>query len=508
MQEYSNKELHFFYDHNIYEISHINPLLELFRYYIITNIRNTCKKELQKLKINIKFDDIFSRWILLQHSNKIYRVDPLIPEKPYYFSQFKKDIINLSNINRNDKKIEIIIDSLTKQCQYSIQQIRLFVQSLFYRTNYTNINAFICDKVVKKNVVYYVLKVNMEYDIFVKIFNENIPTITFEINEYNFTKIYQIYKKQNNIVSDKVKNQYFHNLLYCLFLRYYSLKSLNQQAAVLPSFYQHLQKRYNVGFELFASSINCYYPNYCSIFDDIERYIGSKGSFNNIIPKKGFYVVNPPFDEEIMKVMSKKLCLFLDSTKEQLSFLVILPYWNTSKNAIEKYGTFEAYDILENSKYLKYKKIFDKSKTKFINYLKLSLMNLSGIYVLLLSNKQHKREEIDSIIDKYWINSDMLFSNDYKIQHTYYKKKSLLKMIHTINIKLNNMQFVLYYYPKLYDLWRFKYMLKKTYKKTLYIIVLSNKNHILNYTNFLGKKNKVYVKKINNQTIIYGIIKK
>jgi phosphorylated CTD-interacting factor 1 len=119
-------------------------------------------------------------------------------------------------------------------------------------------------------------------------------------------------KYDNNINNGKIFtkinrkiNDSFIKLVMCIILRYNSLESYNQQLAILPDLNKYLHNKYNINFELFASSINCFYGNYCSLFFDLEKYFGSNGNFNLLNIKKGFYVANPPFDEEIIKIIKR-----------------------------------------------------------------------------------------------------------------------------------------------------------------------------------------------------------
>ena len=52
--------------------------------------------------------------------------------------------------------------------------------------------------------------------------------------------------------------------------------------------------------ECFASPLNCYYPSFCSLFPDTDRFFGSYGSFFSFRPKHGSFEANPPFVPEVM----------------------------------------------------------------------------------------------------------------------------------------------------------------------------------------------------------------
>ena len=71
------------------------------------------------------------------------------------------------------------------------------------------------------------------------------------------------------------ENINFKKNIMCLILRYNTLESYNQQLAVNPEFYEFLKRKHKTNFELFASSLNCNYDNYCSLFYDLEKEFNS-----------------------------------------------------------------------------------------------------------------------------------------------------------------------------------------------------------------------------------------
>ena len=175
------------------------------------------------------------------------------------------------------------------------------------------------------------------------------------------------------------------NLVFILFLRYKSLNSNNQQLAVYESFYRDLQEHLRLNFELFGSAINTIFPNYCSLFYDIEKYFGSKGSFFDYPLKEGFYVANPPYDENIMFKMTNHILDTLSiATSAALSILLVIPCWDRNES---KYGKFHSIEKLQKSPHTVFiKKIFKKN-TKFFNYDTNQLVSPVDVYFILVSNK-------------------------------------------------------------------------------------------------------------------------
>ena len=52
---------------------------------------------------------------------------------------------------------------------------------------------------------------------------------------------------------------------------------------------------------------------YCSHFG-FRKHFGSYGNFNLLEMKKGFYIANPPYEENLLKIMVDK---FLSVVKEE-----------------------------------------------------------------------------------------------------------------------------------------------------------------------------------------------
>ena len=71
--------------------------------------------------------------------------------------------------------------------------------------------------------------------------------------------------------------------------RYESLSgaAAGYQMALTEDIFDELYKLYGVEHECFASPLNAYFPNYCSLFYDTDKYFGSHGSFFNFFPKQG-----------------------------------------------------------------------------------------------------------------------------------------------------------------------------------------------------------------------------
>lgn len=146
--------------------------------------------------------------------------------------------------------------------------------------------------------------------------NHNLP-MSFTINRDVYDRVQKRY----------IDNEYgFHNLLLCCLIRYDVLGSGANQYMVDLRYKDELAK-FGVQYECFASVFNCYYPYYCSMFYDLERYFGSSGSFMALHIKQGMYMANPPYSEYLLYCMYEKVKLALKSS-EPVFFIMSIPKWN------------------------------------------------------------------------------------------------------------------------------------------------------------------------------------
>jgi len=99
------------------------------------------------------------------------------------------------------------------------------------------------------------------------------------------------------------------------------------QGALPPYTFRALLDLFSVSFECCASPFNCYFGQYCSAFNDIDRLFGSTGSFLNFRPVRGSFEINPPFSEQFMIAMVHHISSVLSQSVEPLSFIVFIPEW-------------------------------------------------------------------------------------------------------------------------------------------------------------------------------------
>lgn len=123
---------------------------------------------------------------------------------------------------------------------------------------------------------------------------------------------------------DPINVRDFYDKVFVLYNRYYAFDSGNNQSSILPVFKKVLKKYLNIKVELFGSAINTS-NRFASLFYDIEKYFGSMGNFFNLDIKKGYYEVNPPYENTIIGQVFLKMSEWLSAAQGPLLFFVILP---------------------------------------------------------------------------------------------------------------------------------------------------------------------------------------
>lgn len=445
------------------ELNQVSPLLELKRLDIIRTIVTNINTNIIKYKYNkLSAYDIVRNCIFTYIAENTYYIDPMIPYNYNNFEQIKKNF-KLLYPNRNFNNL---IDKLDIKNNFNngIDEIREYIRTDFYIDNLNNINV---NKKIENNNIYISMLYNIEH-----------------IQKYEYLKFCMNINLYNNLKKKYIKKQgtidnLFDIIILCLNIRYYALEANNEQLANYPKFYKELKDKCGFNYELYASFLNSYYDNFCSLFLDLEQYFGSYGSFNNINIIEGLYVCNPPFYEELMEYTVLKILEFMKSNK-LITILLTIPAWKSDK----VYGEYKAYEKIKKSEYLVYSKYIPKRLAKYYDYYNNRYINPCNMYFLLLQNhlSDFKQQEIvyniKDIIENLFYKTKYENNKIDKKSGGYKFNKQILKHTYKYDITED-----IKYINDGYD-YKSK-LAKKYYKKEAY-----NK-YILNITNFDFIKNKI-----------------
>ncbi|CAK8992849.1 unnamed protein product [Durusdinium trenchii] len=169
-----------------------------------------------------------------------------------------------------------------------------------------------------------------------------------KISAMHMQKLHQLYEVHQGPGDSEDWKAAFRRRLYCMLRRYVTFIGLdpaeegsqggNMHAAAPECVFAWLRDEMGVSAELFASPLNCFFAEYYSAFPDVDAFFGSQGSFFDLddLPE-GSYEVGPPYTEEVMELMARKLLKHLRSSAEKkqvLSFVVFVPDWGDECTAL------------------------------------------------------------------------------------------------------------------------------------------------------------------------------
>ena len=397
----------------------ISPILEIYRvklfyniqhYFINYQIKTFGYKSFQKKKnFTRTLTGIFSSWIFVQFSRNDCNKDPLIPSGNIDNESLEVTLYNMIQ-NPNDseeiklqkkKKVKESLEklNLNKFCNDAVELLQKYKKSKYYLEKKEDYNIIKSKVICNKNNKYlYKFTIKLPFILNINLYTI-INNILISVDVYNNLKNKII---DNKYFKEKIKNNTTDNekeldkIIWILLLRYNILNSENHQLSLTENIFTNLKDKHGFNCELFSSSFNSNLDYYCSIFSDIEKYVGSYGSFYNFEMIEGCYTFNPPFENKIMEKAVDNIFRDLTIAKlnnRKLLILLTIPIWdlNTLKMIDEKipnieYEEYNTINLLKSSEYLIDIVPYSRRKFTYIDKLNNNYKNktLSNTYVITL----------------------------------------------------------------------------------------------------------------------------
>lgn len=387
-----------------YEFNTPSVLLELKREQLLSKVILDCNNILKKYTNIVKIDgNILPRYLMLQFKGQLYHPDPIFPYNGNDYTQVKEDLYYLSKKKLNSTIINKIISELDLSGRFNtcIDNLREYIKTENYILAMSNPRTFGTIFISLINDIYTIKFKNplTERDITISLHANLINKI---LDRCDWPPPY--YNKKYFLDDETYEfSMLATDIIVILYIRMNNiLASSNQQAAVLPEFYEKL-KEYGYDFELFASAFNFSSTNFCSLYYDLESTVGSVGNFFNCRLVSGKYTMNPPFDESIMWNASKKVVGDLqvaDSKNLPISVFITIPMWDNPE-----YSEYKCLREFKESGYITHIQVVDKTKVKFFDYLENKFKNLVSVFFILLQNNTAKEEHaipISDLIEEYF----------------------------------------------------------------------------------------------------------
>ncbi len=414
-----------------------DPLLELYKgklfSYLIKNFTSDCINYFGTQIFSVKksysrtLTNILSSWMFSLYINYDFSGDYFFPTNYSDTKSLENTLKDLckydSKIINHEDKINKVVSNLKHNYKNLLEMLSEYKKSYTYKNNKQNYRIKKIMTNIKKNknsekeTTFYKFEIIVSFSIKDKRLNNILNNILLPI------KIYE--KLANNFTGQKNK---FDDYLWSIIFRYQLLGSNNHQLAVLPNIMDLMRQDYKLNFECFASSINSTFPNYCSIYWDLEKHFGSVGSFFNIVPVKGTFGFNPPYQKDIIELGINKLLYFLKETNEELTFIITIPIWDLEgrnkmkelyNNELEKqnidYGDFSIISHVKNSEYFRGIRLIPKEKFTYIdhNFELYKNKTIQNTYVIMLSNKNTDFDSINNYdFENNYVDGEIDIEND------------------------------------------------------------------------------------------------
>jgi hypothetical protein len=189
----------------------------------------------------------------------------------------------------------------------------------------------------------------------VSVFVDRHP-LTFSIPKETYERLKRRYTQYSKVHPLKFTSD---DLIKCIMIRSANMDVGNQMG--IPRDVKDQYAKCGIDFEGFASAINHHYTYYCSMFYDLEKYVGSVGNNMNITYKRGIYMHNPPYAKKLLYNIVKCMTKSMTKSNEDLCFVFGMPVW-------KEYIEFDLHKIIHSSKFYKGDTVLPAYKYKWYNF--------------------------------------------------------------------------------------------------------------------------------------------
>jgi hypothetical protein len=358
--------------------------------------------------------NLLASWFFTLYQQCDFKLDPFFPSDYKNNNDIIKRILidycSLYKIENIDTKINNIIGDLYVSYEILLNKLAEYKKNTIIN-NINNINIYktetTCDR-NNKNILFYNFHISNNTNKICNKLTNIINNIMIPVEQYNEMKNrfkystdqieYQIEYQIDNPIND-----FMDKIIWIILFRYQLLSSNNNQLAVIPKVYNKMITDFGLSVECFASAINTSLDYFCSIYYDVEKYFGSLGNFFNIIPKKGVYSFNPPYQFDVISNGILKIINHMESTQEKLAFIITIPIWDNegkqimldnnmeNNNNIIKYNEFEIMNTIKKSPYFRGLRMISKDNFTYMdhNFYLFKNKTIQNTYVIVMSNYEN-----------------------------------------------------------------------------------------------------------------------
>lgn len=317
----------------------IDYRLELFRNSYLHNLLQHfidvfAKHKVFSAKKRDKPAELFVQWLMERISEKdINDQEPVIPTPPLRenhdesIRETLEDINSMLKKNSNEKtiNIDLVINELhlDEWCEKTYKRIEQWKQKNTQRSYHAKVVTKIDYE--KRNVL---IRIDTEMvGIGMKMFQR-------------MRKLFMANASVSGMLMDDDIEKIIDYRIFIVNLRHQGVSPLKiREGGWMLDFFRDMKTNLDSEFELFASSLNSFSKNFCSMFPDIEQVFGSKGNLFHMTFTRGFYQSNPPSNNTVQLKTIDHHIEQLKNSNEPLAFMIFVKPYEYNKEENEKYSS-------------------------------------------------------------------------------------------------------------------------------------------------------------------------
>jgi Phosphorylated CTD interacting factor 1 WW domain len=334
---------------NLWRDLNIVSLLEKFQFSVKMMEAEILKEtqSLQKLNAELWTTTQVHSFIQIASNNKMW-MDPILISRSLEFRKNSEDgIISRAMINELEfewtrawrKKVESKTRDSELSCVFTSKKFKRMVDTLLRGINSISLEAMDSfQNSLAKRAREESLRSRPNRQLLPKLTtsdecsNVSFSGLNFSINHEHLEKLKVLFDRQNQISQTHDEHRAkFVSCLFSLLARYDMIQGAGLQAAMRGAIFDVLKNQFDCILECFASPLNCRYEHFLSAFPDTDSPFGSLGSFFDFdFMQGGSYQANPPFIDNFIFAMQKRMERYLSDCEKPLMFIVFVPAWTNT----------------------------------------------------------------------------------------------------------------------------------------------------------------------------------
>lgn len=348
-------------------------LYEIKRYEVMSKARQEAARIIAQVRDRGEPEKAFMRFVMANISTSSHGWDPLIPVDARNYDTLRDDLPTTATAD----DITTLGYSLVRICNDAFGALSFGLDQQF---PHDNVRTFVEELTPGK------VTLRCEY--------QSISTLkVISGRDYGFIVSKHAFETMKH---EYTGNDLVRDALVCV-LRYSVIDGGNH-LSIPPLFYRHLRQQFGFDHELFASPLNRTLPKFCSLFRDTDAVFGSSGDVFSYPIRGGRYVANPPYIEKVMLRFALHLCKSLETTKENIYVLMVIPDWTSGD--VHTYGNYESYNVIHESQWHRFTVALTRDQAPFFDHVSGTTHYPTKILVVGVGN--HDIDGLEEVCQHGW----------------------------------------------------------------------------------------------------------